>query len=78
MSSIRIDDIDVYLRIVTYEEKINKQADKFIHRIKWLPLRHRQDIFEDSIQQFQDIKQVNIQQQKQRITLMQNKAQELI
>lgn len=30
MSSIRLDDIDVYLRIATYEEKINKEAEKFI------------------------------------------------
>ena len=48
-SSLRVDDIDVYLRIVTYEEKINKQANKFIQRMKWLPLSHRFEVFEESI-----------------------------
>jgi hypothetical protein len=30
MSTLRIDDIDVYLRIVTYEQKIFRDAEKFI------------------------------------------------
>jgi hypothetical protein len=30
MSALRIDDIDVYLRIITYEEKITRDAEKLI------------------------------------------------
>ena len=37
-SCLRIDDLDVYMRVTTYEEKINKDAEAFIHNVKWLPL----------------------------------------
>lgn len=48
-SCLRIDDLDVYMRVSTYEEKINKTAETFIHNVKWLPLSQRFEIFRDSV-----------------------------
>lgn len=43
--TLRVDDIDVYNRIVSYEDQCNKPAEKFINRAKWVPLSHRFDIY---------------------------------
>lgn len=45
-SSIREDDIEVYLRHVTYAEKINKLLNKWLARLKWMPLTKRFEIFD--------------------------------
>lgn len=60
LSTLRVDDIDVYTRLVTYREKLNIDADKFIDRIKWTPISNRFDIYSDSIQEFQDFRNDNI------------------
>lgn len=44
-SALRIDDMDVYNRIVTYEEKCSRAANKFINKAKWAPLSHRFDAY---------------------------------
>ena len=41
----KIDDIDVYLRLVTYEERITRNTEKFIQRVKLTPLSHRFEIY---------------------------------
>lgn len=51
-SALRIDDLDVYMRVATYEEKINKDAELFIHHVKWLPMSQRFEVFKDSIEYF--------------------------
>ena len=51
-SSLRADDIDVYLRIVAFEEQITRKANRFVQRVKWTPYSHRFEIYEDSIQAF--------------------------
>ena len=43
--SLRIDDIDVYCRVNSYEAKCNKNIEKFIQRAKWVPMSHRFDVF---------------------------------
>ncbi len=43
--TLRVDDLDVYNRIICYEDRCNKHADKFINRAKWVPLSHRFDIY---------------------------------
>ena len=43
--SLRIDDIDVYTRIVSYETKCNRAVEKFVQRAKWVPISHRFDVF---------------------------------
>ena len=49
ISVLRLDDIDVYLRQITYEEKISRSAERFMHRAKWLPLSHRFEIYKKSV-----------------------------
>jgi len=44
-SALRLDDLDVYNRIVTYEEKCARGATKFINKAKWAPLSHRFDVY---------------------------------
>ena len=43
--ALRIDDIDIYQRIVSYEERCKSSAAKFIQRTKWVPLAHRFDVY---------------------------------
>lgn len=49
VSSIRMDDIEVYLRQQTYQSRINKGVNKFLARLKWLSLGKRFEILEDSV-----------------------------
>ena len=44
-SALRIDDLDVYNRIVTFEEKCGRAATKFVNKAKWAPLSYRFDIY---------------------------------
>lgn len=44
-STLRIDDFDVYNRIVGYEEQCDAASLKFISRAKWAALSHRSEIF---------------------------------
>ena len=44
-SNFHFDDLDVYNRIVTYEEKCSRGATKLINKAKWAPLSHRFDIY---------------------------------
>ena len=44
-SALRLDDIDVYNRVVTYEEKCNRSLSKFVNKCKWAPLNHRFDVY---------------------------------
>ena len=64
MSIIRQDDVEVYLRTVTYDQKISKLMTKFLARLKWLPLYRRFEIWSDSVESFNKIKEANIQRQE--------------
>jgi hypothetical protein len=44
--SLRVDDIDVYTRIVGYEAACNRLAETFVNRAKWLALSHRYEVYE--------------------------------
>ena len=44
-SCLRVDDMDVYTRIVSYNEQVSQPSDKFVQRAKWVPLSHRYDVF---------------------------------
>lgn len=48
-SLVREDDIEVYIRGVSHRNKLTKTVNKFINRLKWLPMLHKQAIYEDSI-----------------------------
>ena len=62
-SVLRPDDIDIYLRCITYEERIAGTADKFVQRAKWVPLVHRFEVYKDSVQHFQEVRRASIDSQ---------------
>jgi hypothetical protein len=43
-----MDDFEVYLRSTTYDLKLNRAVEKFIARLKWLPLSCGFDLFKES------------------------------
>ena len=45
-STIRQDDFEVYLRLKTYHNKIDRLAQKLIHKIKWLPFLKRFEMWQ--------------------------------
>lgn len=63
-SLIREDDIEVFMRATSYKNKINKVTNKFISRLKWVPMKHRYEIFEKAIEGHFSMKNQNIQRQK--------------
>jgi len=60
-SLIKEDDVEIYIRGVTYSNKVSKVVNKFISRLKWLPLEKRYEIFEKAIQANFAQKQLNIE-----------------
>lgn len=73
-----MDDIDVYLRHVTYEQKINREAEKFIQRCKWVPLTHRFEIFQESIEYVQSLKIESLERQREHSKAVDEKGQQII
>jgi len=59
-SCIRADDMEVYLRSTTYTGKVTKMVNKFLARLKWLPLARRFDIFDCMVKKYKDIRAENI------------------
>ena len=47
-SSIRHDDVEVFLRIATYRYKLFRVPEKLAASIKWLPYSRRFDIWSQS------------------------------
>ena len=76
--SLRIDDIDIYQRIVGYEEKCNRSAEKFINRTKWVPMAHRFDVFTQTQEYFQEHRLESIDRQKAYADRLEQKATYLI
>lgn len=64
MSIIRQDDIEIYLRSVTYDQRINRLMSKFLVRLKWLPLYRRFEIWTDAVESYNKIREDNILSQE--------------
>ena len=47
-SVIRLDDVEVFLRLETYRSKLFRLSEKLVDSIKWLPYSHRFDIWKKS------------------------------
>lgn len=62
-SLIREDDIEVYIRGISYRNKINKLVNKFMSRLKWLPMEQRYDILTQAVKMHHEIKEANIKSQ---------------
>ena len=74
LSALRADDIDIYLRCATYEGKITRKADKFVQRAKWVPMSHRFDIYSDSVEYFQELRNNSIAFQREQIWRIEDKG----
>jgi len=48
-SLLREDDIEIFTRSTSYRNKVSKVVNKFMSRLKWLPLMHRYEIFEKAL-----------------------------
>jgi len=55
-SAIRLDDFEVFTRVQTYENKINREANKLVQKIKWVPYSERFELWEDSRTLMQEYK----------------------
>ena len=51
-SCIREDDFEVYSRHLTYANSVNKLVNKFMARLKWLPLAKRFDMFDKMVKKY--------------------------
>lgn len=77
-SSLRVDDLDVYNRIVTYEEKCSRATSKFINKAKWAPLSHRFDVYTRHQQYFQSIRKESLDKQARYVQKVEQKGNYLI
>jgi hypothetical protein len=68
----------VYLRIVTYEQKTMRDAEKFIQRIKWVPMMHRFEIFQEAYKYISELKDDSIDNQKNRVKIIEDRGKYLV
>jgi hypothetical protein len=54
--TIRLDDIDVYNRVIGYEGACSKHSEKFVSRAKWVAVSHRFDIYIQAQERLQGLK----------------------
>jgi hypothetical protein len=59
--TLRLDDIEIYTRIVSYESACNRPSEKYINRAKYVPLSHRFDVYQQAQERFQTYKQAAVQ-----------------
>lgn len=78
MSIIRQDDVEVYLRSITYDQRINRLMSKFLARLKWLPLYRRFEIWTDAVEAFNKIKEGNLSNQEILVEKIRAKGQAII
>ena len=49
-SLLREDDVLIYTRSCSYRNKVSKAVNKFMSRLKWLPMLHRFEIYEKALE----------------------------
>ncbi len=77
-SCLRVDDLDVYTRITSYNENISIPTEKFVQRAKWVPMTHRFDVFTQTQIFFQERRQESVEKQKAFAKTCEEKAGKLI
>ena len=60
---LREDDVLIYTRSCSYRNKVSKAVNKFMSRLKWLPMLHRYDIYEKALESKNIQKEANIKEQ---------------
>ena len=76
-SLIREDDVEIWLRSVTYRNKVSKVVNKFMSRLKWLPMQSQYKIYEEAMKRNKEIKDSNIERQLKLINEVETRAKEL-
>ena len=61
-SLLREDDVEIFTRSTTYRNKTCKLMNKFMSRLKWLPMLHRYNIYEKAIESKNNQKEANIKE----------------
>ena len=67
ISAIRQDDIEVWLRREAYLNKCGRVFYKLIDKMKWLPMQHRFEIFEESLIYAQNQREDSLEEQKEHL-----------
>ena len=62
-SLLREDDLEIFTRSVSYRNKVSKVVNKWMSRLKWLPMLHRFEVYERAIASKERQKAANIQAQ---------------
>jgi hypothetical protein len=60
-SLVKEDDIEVYIRGVSHKNKLNKLVNKFMSRLKWLPMKNKYEVFENAVTDHLELKQQNLE-----------------
>jgi hypothetical protein len=66
------------MRTVCYDQKINRVTSKFLARLKWLPLQARFDIWNDTVENFCKVKELNIKRQEKLLEKIHTKGTAII
>ena len=74
---LREDDIEIFIRSTSYRNKVSKVINKFMSRLKWLPMLHRFAIFEKACESRQAAKNANIERQFKFIEEIENRAKSI-
>ena len=74
---MREDDIEIYTRSVAYRNKVSKVVNKFMSRLKWLPMQHGYLIYEKAIEAKHRQKESNIKSQFDFIDKIEARARSL-
>ena len=62
---------------MTYRNKVSKVVNKFMSRLKWLPMQHRYEIYEKALAAKQNCKEANIQKQFDMIDRVDGRARSM-
>lgn len=74
ISAIRQDDVEIWLRRQTYLNKCLRVFYKFIDKMKWIPMSHRFEIFEESMIYAKNQREDSLEEQKEHVDLISNYA----
>ena len=78
VSSIRMDDVEVFLRRTTYEQKLNKLVGKFLGRLKWMPLERRWEVWTAAVEEWNRLRESNVKGQLQLVDRVRERGHMLL
>lgn len=69
--------MQIFSRSCSYRNKVSKAVNKFMSRLKWLPMLHRFEIYEKAIESKLKQKEANIQAQLDFIEKIDSRARSM-